>query len=108
MDKIEVLDEVFNVGDKVFYVRFQPTNGIAEIVEMRIVSIDEKITIALINNERDTKFGYRWIISNKYLGDIVFHDRKRALEKLNQMEDEAHYIEKKFTVAEEPYDEEEE
>lgn len=101
-------DKTFQIGQKVFYVRFHPNNGIAEILEMKISKLDDTYAVAIISNERDSRHSQRWIISNKYLGDIVFHERKNALAKLKQMQKDAHYVEKQFTVAEEPYDIEEE
>lgn len=84
-----------NKGDMIYYARIQKKNGIYDMRELKVRTVEEDYFCGMDKKDRHVYlFGYN------ALGDYVFQTRKEALDKIHAAE------KNKVEVSEETYYEE--
>lgn len=78
------MNEIHKIGDIVYYARIMPTLGIYDVCELKIRTVTDTYFVG--TDKRDKR---AYSFSYNSIGDVVFINRKEAVQKTKLAEENA-------------------
>ena len=83
------MDEIYKIGDIVYYARIMPTLGIYDVCELKIRTVTDTYFVG--TDKRDKR---AYLFSYNALGKCIFSNRKDAVEKVITAEESSPKVSK--------------
>ena len=83
------MDEIYKIGDIVYYARIMPTLGIYDVCELKIRTVTDTYFVG--TDKRDKR---AYLFSYNAVGKCIFSNRKDAVEKAIAVEENSPKVSK--------------
>ena len=83
------MDEIYKIGDIVYYARIMPTLGIYDVCELKIRTVTDTYFVG--TDKRDKR---AYLFSYNAVGKCIFLNRKDAVEKAIEAEESSPKVSK--------------
>ena len=83
------MNEIYKIGDIIYYARIMPTLGIYDVCELKIRTVTDTYFVG--TDKRDKR---AYSFSYNAIGDVIFSNRKEAVDKTKLAEENAPKVSK--------------
>ena len=83
------MDEIYKIGNTIYYARIMPTLGIYDVCELKIRTVTDTYFVGM--DKRDKR---AYLFSYNAVGKCIFSNRKDAVEKVIMAEESSPKVSK--------------